>query len=144
MTAATYTYDPWGNITTSTGALATTNPWHYAGSYTDTATGYLKLGARYYNPTTGRFTQPDPSGHEANTYNYASCNPVNSTDPTGLLSCGQSIFLLGISGGLFYTGTAELIGTPFTFGLSAVGAVLTYWGSGISFIYGLNGVQESC
>jgi YD repeat-containing protein len=46
---ATYTYDPWGNITASTGTLATTNPWHYATSYTDAATGYLKLGARYYN-----------------------------------------------------------------------------------------------
>jgi RHS repeat-associated protein len=84
MTAATYTYDPWGNTTTSTGALANTNPWHYAGSWTDAATGYLKLGARYYNPTTGRFTQPDPSGVEANTYNYASFNPVNSADPSGL------------------------------------------------------------
>jgi hypothetical protein len=41
--------------------------------------GYLKLGARYYNPTTGRFTQPDPSGQEPNTYNYASCNPTNNT-----------------------------------------------------------------
>jgi RHS repeat-associated protein len=47
---------------------------------------HLKLGARYYNPTTARFTQPDPSGKEANTYNYASCNPVNSTDPTGTQS----------------------------------------------------------
>ena len=45
---------------------------------------HLKLDARYYNPTTGRFTQPDPSGQEANTYNYASFNPVNSADPTGL------------------------------------------------------------
>jgi RHS repeat-associated protein len=84
MTAATYTYDPCGNTTTSTGSLATTNPWHYAGSYTDTATGYLKLDARYYNPTTVRFTQPDLSGKETNTYNYTSCNPINSTDPSGL------------------------------------------------------------
>jgi RHS repeat-associated protein len=72
--------------------MATTNPWHYAGSYTDTATGYLKLGTRYYNPTTARFTQPDPSGKEANTYNYASCNPINNTDPTGLdgLGCAEA------------------------------------------------------
>jgi RHS repeat-associated protein len=81
--AATYTYDPWGNITSSTGALATTNPWHYAGSYTDTATGYLKLGARYYNPTTGRFTQPDPAALYGG-YAYAGDNPTNFTDPTGL------------------------------------------------------------
>src|SRR5450631_4341400 len=98
MTAATYTYDPWGNITTSTGALATTNPWHYAGSYTDAATGYLKLGARYYNPTTARFTQPDPA-HTCGGYTYAGDNPTNFTDPTGrdYLGCAVSSFLLGIS-----------------------------------------------
>jgi RHS repeat-associated protein len=87
-------YDPWGNITASTGSLATTNPWHYAGSYTDTATGYLKLGTRYYHPTTARFTQPDPSGQEANTYNYATCNPVNFTDPSGHSAC--SLFATGL------------------------------------------------
>jgi hypothetical protein len=43
MTAVTYTCDPWGNITgSSIGIMATTNPWHYAGSNTDAATGYLK------------------------------------------------------------------------------------------------------
>ena len=93
--AATYTYDAWGN-TTGTGSLATTNPWTYATGYTDTATGYLKLGARYYNPTTGRFTQPDPSGQEPNTYNYASCNPTNNTDPTGRFGgCGNEWFQFG-------------------------------------------------
>jgi len=44
---------------------------------------HLKLGARYYNPTTARFTQPDPSGKEANTYIYAGDNPTNGIDPTG-------------------------------------------------------------
>jgi RHS repeat-associated protein len=113
--AATYTYDPWGNITASTGALATTNPWHFAGSYTDAATGYLKLGARYYNPTTGRFSQPDPSGREANIYNYTACNPVNSSDPTGLATCDTTPgFLVGliVIGGLF--------AAPLTGGESAI------------------------
>ena len=64
--AATYTYDPWGN-TTSNGTMAATNPWRYTGGYQDPS-GYLKLGARYYNPTTARFTQPDPSGQETNTH----------------------------------------------------------------------------
>jgi RHS repeat-associated protein len=79
--AASYTYDPWGN-TTKTGALATTNPWTYATGYDDTATGYLKLGARYYNPTTGRFNQPDPAALYGG-YAYAGDNPTNYTDPTG-------------------------------------------------------------
>jgi RHS repeat-associated protein len=93
MAAPTYAYDPWGNTTTSTGALATTNPWHYAGSYTDTATGYLKLGARYYNPTTARFTQPDPA-HTCGGYAYAGDDPANNTDPTG-----RSCVAAGLAGG---------------------------------------------
>lgn len=77
---ATYSYDSWGN-TTSTGAQAAANPWQYAGGYKDTTTGYTKFGARYYDPTTGRFTQPDPSGQESNRYAYVGCNPVNATVP---------------------------------------------------------------
>ncbi|CAM5562759.1 hypothetical protein SCALM49S_09159 [Streptomyces californicus] len=44
-----------------------------------------KMGARYYDPDLGRFTQPDPSGQEANPYLYAA-SLVNRTDPTGLFS----------------------------------------------------------
>ena len=43
----------------------------------------LKLGARYYNPTTARFTQPDPAGQGTNPYTYAGDNPTNNTDPSG-------------------------------------------------------------
>jgi RHS repeat-associated protein len=83
-TAASYTYDPWGRITASSGSLAATNPWRYAGGYYDTATGLTKMGARYYDPGTGRFTQPDPSHQEQNNYTYAGNDPINNTDPTGL------------------------------------------------------------
>lgn len=43
------------------------------------------MGARYYDPNIGRFTQPDPSGQEKNPYLYAEGDPVNRIDPTGLL-----------------------------------------------------------
>ncbi|MET9987865.1 RHS repeat-associated core domain-containing protein, partial [Streptomyces rochei] len=43
-------------------------------------------GHRYYDPTLGRFTQPDPSGQETNPYLYAAGDPVNRIDPIGLLS----------------------------------------------------------
>ena len=42
------------------------------------------MGARYYDPRIGRFTQPDPSGQETNPYLYAAGDPVNQIDPTGL------------------------------------------------------------
>jgi hypothetical protein len=82
----------------------------------------LKLGARYYNPTTGRFTQPDPSGKEANTYNYTSCNPVNSTDPSGECS-GLSAGLIGAGAAMFSEGAlmAGAVGVEGAAGLAIVG-----------------------
>ncbi|TKV57001.1 RHS repeat-associated core domain-containing protein [Nakamurella flava] len=81
--AAAYTYDPYGNTLSATGSEATNNPWRYTSAYLD-PTGLYKMGARYYNPNTGRFTQPDPSGQEANRYAYAGNNPVTYSDPSGL------------------------------------------------------------
>jgi uncharacterized protein RhaS with RHS repeats len=49
--------------------------------------GLYQMGARYYQPGTGRFTQADPlpsSVFEANRYAYVGANPCNRTDPTGL------------------------------------------------------------
>lgn len=108
--SASYTYDAWGNTTTSTGTLATTNPWRYATGYTDNTTGLLKLGARYYNPTTGRFTQPDPSHQETNNYTYAGDNPTNNTDPSGLDFWSSDVwdFTANVGGGI---GGAILGGT---------------------------------
>ncbi|MFB2556785.1 RHS repeat-associated core domain-containing protein [Herbiconiux liangxiaofengii] len=42
-----------------------------------------KLGARYYDPAIGRFTQMDPSGQESNPYGYAGCSPINSLTRLG-------------------------------------------------------------
>lgn len=60
------------------------NPWRYAGQYEDTTTGLYKMGARYYQPELGRWTQPDPSGLAGNAYAYVGGNPVNFVDPSGL------------------------------------------------------------
>ena len=81
--AAKYTYNPYGKTTSSSGSIAAANPYRYASGYTDT-TGLIKFGARYYNPTLGRFTQPDPSGQETNKYAYTGDNPITNTDPQGL------------------------------------------------------------
>lgn len=40
--------------------------------------------ARYYDPTTGRFTQQDPAEDGYNWYVYGSNNPILYIDPTGL------------------------------------------------------------
>ncbi|CAL9641162.1 hypothetical protein SUDANB60_06306 (plasmid) [Streptomyces sp. enrichment culture] len=78
----TYAYGPTGlprGATTET----VPQPYRYAGAYLD-PTGLYKMGHRYYDPTLGRFTQPDPSGQETNPYLYAAGDPINFTDPAGL------------------------------------------------------------
>lgn len=58
------------------------------GQYYDRETGYHYNGARYYDPRSGRYLQPDPMGEAAgaHAYAYTHSDPVNMTDPTGLFS----------------------------------------------------------
>jgi RHS repeat-associated protein len=48
-------------------------------------TGFYWLGARYYEPTSGRFLSADPAGHAASPslYDYANGDPANRIDPDG-------------------------------------------------------------
>ncbi|MFJ4569813.1 RHS repeat-associated core domain-containing protein, partial [Streptomyces caelestis] len=71
-------------------------PYRYSGAYLD-PTGLYKMGHRYYDPTLGRFTQPDPSGQESNAYLYADGDPINNTDPTGLFDLGGTLAAAGAS-----------------------------------------------
>ncbi|MER7148379.1 RHS repeat-associated core domain-containing protein [Streptomyces xanthochromogenes] len=81
----TYSYSPRGVARTAIEAAP--QPYRFAGGHQD-PTGLYHLGARYYDPNIGRFTQPDPSGQEKNPYLYAEGDPVNRIDPNGLLSVG--------------------------------------------------------
>jgi RHS repeat-associated protein len=60
--AASYTYDPYGNTVTASGAQVSVNPFRFASGYFDSATGLLKFGDRYYDPSLGRWIQRDPIG----------------------------------------------------------------------------------
>ena len=66
-TAAAYTYTAFG-AQTVTNSAPFNQPFGYTGAYTNPGTGLIHLGARFYDPTLGRFTLPDPSGKEANSY----------------------------------------------------------------------------
>jgi RHS repeat-associated protein len=97
-----YSYDPYGQARAKTEAVA--NPWQYTGGYLDAATGLYKLGIRYYDPTLGRFTQPDPTGQDPH-YVYARNNPVSFTDPSGagLLTTLVESFFNGADAGQIIT-----------------------------------------
>ncbi|MET8827826.1 HYD1 signature containing ADP-ribosyltransferase family protein [Streptomyces sp. NPDC004610] len=63
----------------------------YIGGTEDTTAGLIHLGARLYDPTTGRFLSPDPvldlaDPVQMNGYVYCENNPVTFSDPTGLMS----------------------------------------------------------
>jgi RHS repeat-associated protein len=55
-------------------------------------TGLIWMGARYYEPETGRFLSVDPISHPVNMelYNYANGDPINFYDPDG--RCISSIY----------------------------------------------------
>ncbi len=85
---SSYSYDPWGKEIGSTGAAY--NPFRYAGTYHDTVTGLYQMGARYYQPEIGQFTQKDPLPSQMfkQAYGYTNGNPVNASDPSGLQMTG--------------------------------------------------------
>jgi RHS repeat-associated protein len=56
--ANTYAYEPFGKIRATTGSVA--NPWRFTGAYFDSETRLSKMGARYYDPALGVWTQIDP------------------------------------------------------------------------------------
>lgn len=82
---------------TPRGTANTTNSWGlsfpddhtFLGASTDASTGLVDIGARKYDPSTGRFISADPllqedSPQTIGGYAYAGNDPVDGSDPTGL------------------------------------------------------------
>ncbi|MFE7558506.1 polymorphic toxin-type HINT domain-containing protein [Kitasatospora sp. NPDC057500] len=88
--------DPFGN---PRGSQPPASSWAgskgFVGGTKDDTTGLTNLGARQYDPTTGRFISPDPildagNPQQWNGYAYSENDPINRSDPSGLASpeCG--------------------------------------------------------
>ena len=89
--AATYTYNVYGNLVSSTGQVS--NPFGFAGAYTDAESGLLYMRTRYYDPLTAQFISRDPLfAATGQAYAYAGDSPTNLVDPTGLQGCGTPWF----------------------------------------------------
>ena len=102
-TAYALQFDPYGAATQTSGSGGngtTENPYTFHAGLQDRSTGYIKFGARWYDPATGTWTQQDTynaplSPGNANRYLYAGGDPINASDPLGtdFLSLGVSFNL---------------------------------------------------
>jgi len=79
-------YYPWGRISVTKFGSETLK---FTEMPYDSVTGLYFFGTRFYDPTIGRFIQPDSSAGvlsdplSLNAYAYAGNNPVTFSDPTG-------------------------------------------------------------
>jgi len=123
-------YDEFGQITLDTNPGF--QPLGFAGGLYDPDTKLVRFGARDYDAFPGRWTTKDPIGFRSrasNMYGYLNANPVQLTDPTGLLAWVSGAGLVAVvpkgkgidvSGGGYYdTGSGEVGG--FLSGGEAVG-----------------------
>ncbi|MFF4816090.1 polymorphic toxin-type HINT domain-containing protein [Kitasatospora sp. NPDC001309] len=88
--------DPFGN---DRGTQPAAGVWAgdkgFVGGTKEKSTGFTLLGAREYDPRTGRFISPDPitvagDPQQWNAYAYANNSPINKSDANGLrVDCNQ-------------------------------------------------------
>jgi RHS repeat-associated protein len=93
----TFRYGPYGENIKSEGEQSIPFPFGFKGGYRmpggnvgegNVANGLYHFGQRYYDPTTGRWTQLDPServasAKQGNRFLFAGADPINRSDPSG-------------------------------------------------------------
>ncbi len=83
----TITYDGFGNVASESNS-SFGDRYKYTAREFDSETGLQYNRRRYYSAAIGRWTSQDPIGFDAgdnNLYRYVRNDPVNATDPTGLV-----------------------------------------------------------
>lgn len=102
--------------------------YRFTGKERDPENGLYYHGARYYSPWLGRWTSCDPIGAAdgANLYVYVRGNPVNRSDPTGLISWGT----VAVIAAVVVVSVAVTVATAGAAGPVVAGAAATVFGSG--------------
>jgi len=149
-----YKYDPYGAaVLTAGGSNGGTqqNPYLFKGGIQDRTTGWVHFGARWYDPATGRWTQQDTLDNplnpaNANRYAYASDDPINFSDLTGLFCLAGAI-----GGALGATVGASVavagLGIDTTIVGIDVGAAVSIAGVGLAYggaLYSIRSVFNEC
>jgi RHS repeat-associated protein len=125
----TFRYGPYGENIHSEGTQTIPYPFGYKGGYRmpagntgkgNVTNSLLHFGQRYYDPTTGRWTQQDPlhqigSTTQGDRFLFAGSDPINASDPSGLFSeeayeigCGSGAVVGGAVGAV--TGPGAIVG----------------------------------
>lgn len=108
-------YLPYGAHRGATDAFPATDR-GFLGKTEDATTDLDQVGARYYDPSLGKFISPDPlydtsKPQSLNPYAYADDNPTTFSDPSGLSSCGRECGNNSASTGGYYSGGANASST---------------------------------
>ncbi|HAQ9610246.1 TPA: RHS repeat-associated core domain-containing protein, partial [Enterococcus faecium] len=125
-----YSYSPYGEsrAMTSGAAAVTNNPLRFTSGYWDSSVNLYKFGARFYDPSAGRFTQYDPTGQESNPYLYGNGDPIGFVDPSGTSAKGWSKGLSIASTAASIASlalTATGVGAPLAAGLTIASTALS-------------------
>lgn len=148
-------YKPYGERQVKS-TLAGINNTRFASKPEDEESGLAYFGARYYDPTLGRFMGVDPvapnpeQAHSINRYAYANNNPYKFVDPDGRIpvdtvwDAGNIIYDVGKIGVGYFTGNQVLITDGGT-DLAADGAAffIPYFPAGITKLRHADDVAEA-
>jgi RHS repeat-associated protein len=84
--AASYRYDPFGNLLNSNGSLAASNTYRFSSKEFIPSVGLCSYLYRFYDPGLQRWLNRDPIGERGglNLYGFVRNNSINEVDPFGL------------------------------------------------------------
>ena len=155
---ATYEYDAWGRIISSSGSLATINPLRYRGYYYDTETELYYLSNRYYDPKVSRFINADSTDavlsanglYDQNLFVYCDNNPVMYADNEGdfwHIVVGAAVG--GLISGVVQVATNLATGKEWSDGVlssvasGAIGGAVSSTSLGITAIFAINALTSA-
>ncbi len=96
-----YTYDPFGNAISGEVSENLASPYRFAGYYWEPVVGQYFCNTRWYDPLLARFTGRDPVMGDfqepmtLHAYLYCLNNPINATDPTGMVTKEETVVATG-------------------------------------------------